>query len=348
MPFQPWSWKPRQDSWYSKLAESARRWEPQPELNLERAKIQLALVSAAEERSSWLMHPCATALTAPGTGECLQRDLQMAVWVASHSQHPLGTVEVPTPQWLWTATGGQEIAAGEYGLQDLANLDNTIGEAGLQLDVWCTSMGVVLRHSWAELTKLSEADAQQLESEIVAFLNALRWAAAGSRPIGAWIDSVTRIAIPLHSPLGENQEFRSMSEPDFAGLVQLDLFGGPMQILEALVHESAHRHLYLAEAESPLIEPDWDGRYRSPLRPDARPLRGILMAYHALAYICCLFKEIPKGMDTKRRSIEKELTALLDGMTDAENTMKENRAHLTSNGNQFLDQTLQVAEYARS
>jgi HEXXH motif-containing protein len=64
--------------------------------------------------------------------------------------------------------------------------------------------------------------------------------------------------------------------------------------LESIVHESAHLHLYMALAQEPLIDPDHDGHYKSPLRPDPRPLRGILLAYHALAYIAALFADVSR------------------------------------------------------
>jgi hypothetical protein len=348
MTSQPWSWIPDKHAWYSNASAAMRAWQPHPDLDLDKALLTACLEGAAAERSGWLLHPCATALTAPDTGDQLQRDLQLAVWIASNCPDSSIKVVIPSNQWVWTAGGGREIQAGAHDLQVLGvPADNTVSHGPL-LDVWCLSLGVVLRHTWAEFQKLSGQDEQRLESEIVSYMKATHWLGVYASPICEWIDSVTKVAIPFYSESGGDGIFRSLSEPGFPGMIQLDLFGGHIQILEALVHESAHRHLYIEEATSPLINPDWQGRYRSPLRPDARPLRGILMAYHALAYICCLYRTLADNLASHREQVMRELPGLLDGMRDAERTLLENRRHLTKSGNVFLDQTLQVAAYASS
>jgi HEXXH motif-containing protein len=130
---------------------------------------------------------------------------------------------------------------------------------------------------------------------------------------------------------------------EIAGMVALDVFGGEIQILEALVHESAHRHLYIAEMDAPLIDPDCEERFRSPLRPEPRPLRGIMLACHALAYICLFYEEAAKtGLETPTGA----LSELQNYLEDAAATLVANRHLLTPAGTEFLERTLEVANHA--
>jgi HEXXH motif-containing protein len=156
-----------------------------------------------------------------------------------------------------------------------------------------------------------------------------------------WITEVTHIAIPLR---GEGTSFRSGSHPAIPGLVELDMLAED-QILEALVHESAHLYLYLTEAGGPLINPDHTERYSSPLRADPRPLRGILLAYHALAFISARYRD---ALDVPQTSLwgERELDACRRSAREAEETLYSQLRHLTPAGQNFLDSTRQVLEYS--
>lgn len=305
-------------------------------------------MQGALNKSEWLVHPCTTRLTLPNNHDSVQRDFQLAVWAAAHTTEPLGGIVAPDSLWIWTGTGGREVAAGSYELEELGELTLSSFPSSvsqIQLDVWCNCLGLVLRETWADLDQLSNRQQEQLRSEIVGFFRAVRWMESVFPAMSAWISSVTKVAIPLYHPVeSDDRVFRSVSDPELSGLVQLDVFGGEIQILEALVHESAHRHLFMAEAQGPLIDPACCERYRSPLRPEPRPLRGILMAYHALAHICCFYEEASETGAVATNTIERELTGLLKGMHDAESTLCSNRNHLTESGKDFLDQTMLVAK----
>jgi HEXXH motif-containing protein len=115
------------------------------------------------------------------------------------------------------------------------------------------------------------------------------------------------------------------------------------QIVEALVHESAHHYFRIRDGAHPLVESGHAATYASPLRRDPRPLRGIFLAYHALAYICACFT------DSSRLGLgladERELSQLRAKARDAECTLAGAAAHLTESGREFFEQTRAVVDY---
>jgi HEXXH motif-containing protein len=127
----------------------------------------------------------------------------------------------------------------------------------------------------------------------------------------------------------------------------LDIDIDPVFVLEALVHESAHHHLCLAEMESLLVDPKHDGTYPSPLRPEPRPLRGILLAYHALAYICALYVEARACGFIPRDAYRSEADDLQSKLDAAESTLCSSRQFLTESGDQFFSETMNVAAHGR-
>jgi HEXXH motif-containing protein len=60
-------------------------------------------------------------------------------------------------------------------------------------------------------------------------------------------------------------------------------FPDRVAMAEALTHEGAHALLHGLMLGSPLVENDEYERYSSPLRPDARPLEGVVHATYVLA-----------------------------------------------------------------
>ena len=81
----------------------------------------------------------------------------------------------------------------------------------------------------------------------------------------------------------------SCSSPEVPGFIRITRCREPLKLLEMLVHETAHLYLFRAEAAAPLIDPSSTLSFSSPLRHEPRPLRGILLALHACAYIAAAY-----------------------------------------------------------
>lgn len=342
----PWSWRPSRSGWYHRAARLAAAWKPDPALAANTPALRRRLCDAAEAEAPWLLHPCANTLTLRREGSSLQRDFQLAVWCAANSDEDLGSIRVSVPLWAWAPDGGTPVEPGTYALAELgAAVAQGVAPTAITLDVWCHSLGFSQQGSWAAQQDVPAEQERRLESEITRFFRAMCVAETALAELGSWASSVTRVVVPLCSDGGNI--FRSGSSEDLPGVIHLDLFD-EVQILEAIAHESAHRHLYLAEAEGPLVDPDHQGRYRSPLRPEPRPLRGILMAYHALAYICAFYADALRAGLVTLAQVGDDARDLHAKLDDAEATLAANRAFLTPRGADFLDRTVAVGNYARA
>lgn len=63
----------------------------------------------------------------------------------------------------------------------------------------------------------------------------------------------------------------------------IDSFLSEANILEALIHESSHNKLNILMQFDSLLLNDGKEIYYSAIRPDARPMRGVFLGYHAFA-----------------------------------------------------------------
>jgi hypothetical protein len=341
----PWAWQPSASSWFLDLSRVAGDWQTDPDLRLDEPRLKLRLLDGCHDEERWLRHPCMNVLTSRA-GQSIQRDFQAAVWIAAHSEETIGTVNLPEPLWAWACDGGSRIPAGRHELSELGQgVAAARAPVSLALDVWCGSLGFAHAGSWADAPPASDAEAAQLEMDIVHFLRTMTLAETLLPNCASWCASVVQVAIPFRRR--DQNGFRSSSSSEVPGLVVLDIHVDGVAILEALVHEAAHHHLFLAEASAPLVIPDHSGLYHSPLRSEPRPLRGILLAFHALAYIGCLYAEATRS-GLRSQDAYQETMQLRQMVDDAAQTLTNNRRFLTDDGNCFLDRTLEVAQYGRS
>jgi HEXXH motif-containing protein len=341
----PWSWRPSVRPWFRALEAAAQDWCPDDRLELDKSLLVDRLVDACKGAEEWLMHPCSNVLTLPRP-DTLQRDFQLAVWVGSQSAIPMGNVTVPEPLWAWAADGGNPVQPGRHAIDVLgAQVAAANSPASVDLDLWCDSLGFPYPNSWAAAVPAITTEGIRLEKDISDFLRTVSVGQAFLPDCLAWARSVTKVAIPLRR--NGRTGFRSGSAKEIPGMVVLDIDVNALLVLEALVHESAHHHLFLAEAASSLVDPDHDGTYHSPLRPEPRPLRGILLAYHALAYICAFYADAGACGLMSDDAYRSEAEDLLGKLADAEGTLLANRGFLTDHGNKFLDETAKVATYGR-
>ncbi len=345
----PWSWRPSKGAWFSRLRSSIEGWHPDAALQLDRGTLIRRLLAAAEGNENWLFHPLVSPLVL-AHGQRLSSDFQLAVWAAAHSDEPLGEIQVPEPLWTWSPDGGAAVAPGRH---DLAALANALSRAewpfAIALDVWSDSLSFPYPRnfsypnewSWAAHQPLSAAQRSRLATEVRMFMNAMQTLSSLMPGCSGWTASVTRVVVPLYREIGT--KFKSGSRNDLPGVVFFDLHGGEHMIREALVHESAHQHLCVEEATGPLIDPEHNGAYASPLRPDLRPLRGILLAYHALVYMYASCAEcIRCGIGAGQ---QEELEGLRGKSQDGERVLHENARHLTPSGVNFFERTREVLRH---
>jgi HEXXH motif-containing protein len=250
---------------------------------------------------------------------------------------------------VWAPDGGWEVPPGRHDLGQLGRLcgERRASPVGIALDIWCDSIGEAESHSWAAEPPDTPDQANTLNADILSFVRSVAGAEELLPSCMDWITAVTKVAVLLRSG-NIMKEFRSASRPDTPGLVSLDATAESILVLESLVHESAHHYFYLAESHEPLVDPEHDGTYRSPLRRDRRPLRGIFLAFHALAFIGALYVDAAEAGYVGSAEYQEDRVNLRSMLDDAGETMSSNRRHLSEAGGRLLDATAKVAEYARA
>lgn len=340
----PWDWQPSTSAWFNRFARLTDRWEPSADLKVQAHTVRRVILDATDAHEKWLRHPCVSAITFSRGEHRLQRDFQLVLWAAVHSPTPLGSVTVPEPLWAWCPGGGFSVPQGTHDLMTLgAHAASQDYPGVLALDAWARSMNVSFIQLWRDVESYDTRCQADLQRELKLFLRASaaaeRWLAECFR----WITAATQVAIPLRQTTGEHSN--SSSSPQLPGSVFLTL-QNELQIIEALVHETAHQHLFLAEAEGPLVDTGHAGSYHSPLRSDPRPLRGVLLAFHALAYIAAYYADaLSHGLASAAR-LEQQLQTTRTQLREAEEVILSNRQYLTEIGRPFVDRTIEVGRYS--
>lgn len=91
-------------------------------------------------------------------------------------------------------------------------------------------------------------------------------------------------------PVGWDEERHlSASVQEAIGTIYLSLHGNPMTMAEAVIHEVSHNKLAALLELDPVLENDAAEAHASPVRPDPRPLRGVLLAVHAFLPVAALY-----------------------------------------------------------
>lgn len=320
------------------------------------------LLDALLGGARWIDHPVLAPICMGIDDERL--DLQLIWWLADHAALD-GAARAAWPrsrtdQWLLRADGPQRVAAGQAPsppagpqpdpsytpdpsqapdpLQRIA-LDpfwTCLGAAGM------ARVGVPPEWSWAATPPVDADERAELDRQIAGFGATMAWLAATLPDVHRWCAAVTQIVFPYRSVGPER--FRSSSRTDLPGAIFLDISVPVPLLIEGLVHESAHRHLFRWEADGPLIDPGHCARYDSPLRPDPRPLRGIYLAWHALTYMVLAYGAMERVGALPPGS--RELADLRDRARDAEVVLRGAAAHLTDRGRALMAETAAAAETA--
>jgi HEXXH motif-containing protein len=135
----------------------------------------------------------------------------------------------------------------------------------------------------------------------------------GDRPEAEWIATLTdafalvekflpgtfaemRLALQEIVPVGyDDQRHLSASYREAVGTAYLTLHPNVMTMTEAVVHEFQHNKLNVASYETDFLENAFEPLYPSPVRPDPRPLWGILLAVHAFLPVAELYRRMRDG-----------------------------------------------------
>lgn len=95
-------------------------------------------------------------------------------------------------------------------------------------------------------------------------------------------------AVPVGGPM---ERSLSASYREALGVVYLSLHPSRAKLAEVLIHELQHTKLNLLTFTDPVLQ-NPDGLHTSPVRPDPRPLWGVLLALHAFVPVATLYRHV--------------------------------------------------------
>lgn len=102
-----------------------------------------------------------------------------------------------------------------------------------------------------------------------------------------------RLVLKLIVPVGwHEQKHLSASYQEAIGTIYMTLHPNDMTMVEALVHEYQHNKLNAALYLGPVLENAFWPLYTSPVRPDPRPLHGVVLAVHAFQPVATLYEKM--------------------------------------------------------
>jgi hypothetical protein len=84
----------------------------------------------------------------------------------------------------------------------------------------------------------------------------------------------------------------SASYREAIGTIYLSLHPSPMTMVEAVIHEFQHNKLNALFESDEVLENAHEPLYTSPVRPDPRPLHGVLLAVHAFLPVARLYERL--------------------------------------------------------
>jgi HEXXH motif-containing protein len=106
-------------------------------------------------------------------------------------------------------------------------------------------------------------------------------------------------------PVGyDAEEHLSASYQEIIGSIYMTLHPGSMTLSEALIHEFSHNKLNALFELDDVLENAFAPLYASPVRPDPRPLHGVLLAVHAFLPVARLYERMIEAGDPLAQGAE--------------------------------------------
>jgi HEXXH motif-containing protein len=154
----------------------------------------------------------------------------------------------------------------------------------------------------------------------------------GGHPLEEWLESLRaalsliaryqplifeemKLALELIVPVGfDSERHYSVSYEEAVGAIYMTLHPGEMTMAEALIHEFQHNKLNAVFRWDPILHNAHAPLYASPVRPDPRPLHGVLLAVHAFQPVARLYEAMTEAGDplTKGRDWKKRFRQIIE------------------------------------
>ncbi len=141
-------------------------------------------------------------------------------------------------------------------------------------------------------------------------------------------------------PVGFDEEAHlSASYREAIGTIYLSLHPQPMTMTEAIVHEFSHNKINALFEIDDVLHDAYAPVYKSPVRPDPRPLHGVLLAVHAFVPVARLYEAMREAGDplAGRPGFDARFAAIVAGNREGLDVLRAH-ARPTPAGRALLDE----------
>jgi HEXXH motif-containing protein len=150
-----------------------------------------------------------------------------------------------------------------------------------------------------------------------------------------------RLVLQQIVPTGfDAEKHLSCSYQEDIGTLYASLHPLPHTMAEALIHEVSHNKLNALLDIDPILENGRGELYASPVRPDPRPIHGVLLAVHAFVPVACMYERLIVRQASTRaplRHLETRLAAVVESNRAGTAVLREH-ARPTPVGRGLLDE----------
>ncbi|MGH1343868.1 MAG: aKG-HExxH-type peptide beta-hydroxylase [Nannocystales bacterium] len=159
-------------------------------------------------------------------------------------------------------------------------------------------------------------------------------------------DLHAEIELALHQivPVGyEESRHLSASFQENLGTAYMTLHPQRMTMVEAIVHEFSHNKLNALLEIDPVLHNAFEPLFSSPVRPDPRPLHGVLLAVHAFTAVESLYRSLRRQGHrvSEGQGFEQRLRTIAEGNREGLETLEN--AEPTAAGKSLLSELRRLA-----
>lgn len=179
----------------------------------------------------------------------------------------------------------------------------------------------------------------------------------GSAEVSDWVSSISdalkiinehlpgihremEMVLQQFIPVGtDDEKHLSASYQESIGTAYLTLHPQLMTMVEAIIHEFQHNKINMLFQLEPVMENAFSPLYSSPVRPDPRPLHGVMLAAHAFVPVAELYRRLrASGSPLSRRGgFGERFRKIVNNNTAAIDVLVEN-ARPTRLGQAIIDE----------
>jgi HEXXH motif-containing protein len=253
----------------------------------------------------------APAVPVTGAHELRQRAVAAALRLTNGGVATPWRVSLPEPatfdfgHWMLKDVTGLEVARNGTWRLRATLASGAVAEGGREADRW--ALRGASEHPVVRLgrnsTTIACSDGAPLAAALEAAIELLR---AHAPEYLVWVDRVIRRIDPVTAEPGRMQSGSSTAR---SGAVEMSFGCSTAAIAEMLVHEASHQYLHLLTRLDDVDDGSDASLYYSPVKGTGRPIRAILVAYHAFANVLLMYRRcLAAGADPDgyfARSVER-------------------------------------------